>query len=72
MSRSKGTTTIGYVNRNNQKVVARTDLPGTDHNQFVYVLECQVCGHEYGANGSDIHIRRCPQHDKGRPGLAYH
>ncbi len=72
MSKSRGTTTIGYVNRNNQKVVARTDQSGTDHNQRIYVLECQDCGHRYGANGSDIHIRRCPQHDIGRPGLAYH
>jgi hypothetical protein len=35
-------------------VVRHTDLLGNDHNQYVYVLRCTHCGHEYGANGSDI------------------
>ena len=69
--KSKGTTVVGYLNRNRQKVMVKTNLPGTDHNQLVYVLECQDCGHQYGANGSDIHCRRCPSHDGGRPGLSY-
>lgn len=64
-----GTTQIGFQNRNQQVVVRKTDLPGNDHNQVVYVLRCGVCGHEYGANGSDIFQRRCPDHDQGRPGL---
>ena len=67
----KGTTAVGYVNRNRQTVVRKTDLPGNDHNQVVYVLRCSDCGHEYGANGSDIHARRCPGHDGGAAGLAY-
>jgi predicted Zn-ribbon and HTH transcriptional regulator len=41
----------------------------TDHNQFVYQLACSKCGHNYGANGSDIHSRRCPKCDGGLPGL---
>ncbi|TXM65783.1 hypothetical protein [Methylobacterium sp. WL120] len=68
---SKGTTEIGYVNRNDQEVIRRTDEPGTDHMQKVYVLRCRPCGAEYGANGSDIHIRLCPSCAGGRPGLAY-
>ena len=47
----KGTTEPGYKNRNGQVVVRPTHLPGTDHNQYIYVLRCGVCGHEYGANG---------------------
>ena len=39
--------------------------------QYVYVLRCRACGHEYGANGSDIWLRRCPAHDRGAPGLPY-
>ena len=66
---SKGTTEIGFINRNRQKVVRKTGLDGTDHNQRVYELECLECGHRYGANGSDIFQRRCPKHDSGRPGL---
>jgi hypothetical protein len=49
--------------------VRKTDEPGNDHQQRVYVLRCEVCQHEYGANGSDIWQRRCPQHDNGAPGL---
>lgn len=57
------TTEIGYVNRNRQTVIHKTDFAGTDHGQKVYVLRCGVCGHEHGANGSDIFQRRCPRHD---------
>ena len=71
MRKSKGTTDIGYVNKNRQKVLRRTGEPGTDHNQITYVLQCGDCGHEYGANGSDIWQRRCPCHDIGKPGLRY-
>ena len=67
---SAGTTKLGYRNRNDQVVVRRTDLPGNDHNQRVYVLQCDRCMHRYGANGSDIWQRRCPRCDGGRPGLS--
>lgn len=66
---SKGTTEFGYRNRNGQIVLRKTDLPGNDHNQMTYVLHCEQCGHEYGANGSDIFLRRCPAHDGGATGL---
>lgn len=67
----KGTTIPGYVNTNEQKVVRKTNLPGTDHGQWVYVLHCGKCGHEYGANGSDIHLRLCPKCQGGKPGLPF-
>ena len=66
----KGTTEPGYRNRNGQVVVRRTDLAGTDHSQYVYVLRCEACGYEYGANGSDIFQRRCPNCQGGAPGLS--
>lgn len=69
--RSKGTTEIGYVNRNDQEVRARTALPGNDFNQRVYEIQCRRCGHHYGANGSDVFQRRCPACDGGAPGLAF-
>jgi hypothetical protein len=71
VARSGFTTQTGYVNRNKQVVVRPTSKPGTDHGQYVYVLRCQECGHEYGANGSDIWLRRCPAHDGGEAGLVY-
>ncbi len=61
----------GYVNPRGQVVIRNTGLPGTDRGQTVYQMGCSHCGHVYGANGSDIHHRRCPLHDRGAPGLAY-
>jgi hypothetical protein len=66
---SKGTTEPGFVNPNRQEVIRRTNLAGNDHLQYTYVLRCGNCDTEYGANGSDIHLRRCPKCQGGRPGL---
>lgn len=74
VTRRRGVTTTrttlpGFVNRNNQKVLQKTGLPGNDHNQVVYIIQCQLCGERYGVNGSDIFQRRCPACAGGRPGL---
>jgi hypothetical protein len=68
---TKGTTEVGYRNPNGQVVIRATGKEGTDHLQKVYVLRCVHCSTEYGANGSDIHARRCPECQDGRPGLPY-
>lgn len=60
----------GYVNRNRQEVIRKTDLPGTDHGQCVYVLRCGACGSEYGVNGSGIYQSKCPECQGGAAGLA--
>ena len=65
------TTEPGHNNRNNQTVLRKTDLHGNDYNQKVYVLRCEECLHEYGANGSDIWQRRCPNCQDGAAGLPY-
>lgn len=62
-------TRVGYVNPNGQQVLGPTGQVGTDHGQKIYVLKCQTCAHEYGANGSDIAIRRCPACDGGVAGF---
>ena len=72
MPTDKGTTEIGYENRNRQVVIEATDLPGNDFLQKIYVLRCGACGLEYGANGSDIWQRHCPGCQGGAPGLSYH
>jgi hypothetical protein len=69
--RRGATVQVGYVNRNQQKVVLATDLPGTDHGQSVYVLRCGLCGNEYGSNGADNFQRKCPKCRRGAPGLRY-
>lgn len=71
-SAAEGATTHpGYVNRHGQVVIRNTGLPGTDHLQFIYQIGCSLCGHAYGANGSDIHERLCPRCQGGRPGLSF-
>lgn len=67
--KGKGTTEPGYENRNGQVVVRRTNNRGTDHLQFVYILRCKHCGHAYGANGTDIHSRKCAAHQGGKSGF---
>ncbi|MBQ4826905.1 hypothetical protein J4729_20500 [Leisingera sp. HS039] len=67
---SAKTTRPGFINRNNQEVLRKTDLPGNDHNQVVYIIQCRRCGERYGVNGSDIFQRRCPTCAGGRPGLS--
>lgn len=63
------TTLPGYVNSHGQEVVRDTGFPsGTFSGQRVYELRCRHCGHRYGANGCDIHNRRCPSHQNGMAG----
>lgn len=70
---STKTTQIGYVNRNNQKNIGTRGVKGTDHGQSSYKLECleNSCGHEYGANGTDIFQRKCPRCQGGNEGIEY-
>ena len=57
------------LNRNQQRLVQKTDEPGTGHRALVWVLVCEspsdkhagVCCHQYGANGADFHERKCPK-----------
>ena len=62
-------TDVGYRNEEGQEVVARTDKMGGDPEQRVYLLRCSVCAHEYGAYGSEIPHRCCPNCQDGAPGL---
>lgn len=70
---STETTTIGYVNRNNQRCCGHRKVAGTDHGQHAYRMECLVsgCGHIYGANGTDVFQRKCPRHQGGKPGIKF-
>lgn len=61
----------GFKNPKEQVVVRNTDRAGTDLHQFVDVLRCEECGHEYGSNGSNNHNRKCPKCQGGKPGLPF-
>ena len=71
MRSPKGTTKVGFVNRNGQVVIRNTGKPGTDHGQKIYQLGCSLCGNVYGANGADIWARKCPKPScqDGKPGF---
>ena len=68
---------VGELNRNQQRLVQKTDEPGNDHSAHVWVLVCEspsdkhagVCCHQYGANGADFHLRLCPVCQGGKKGL---
>jgi rubredoxin len=64
-------TQIGYANVNSQLCHGTLRVPGSDHMQYAYRLECSHCGYVYGANGADIAERRCPECQQGRPGIRY-
>ena len=65
---SAGTTVPGYSNKSGQTVIRRTDTTRNDLNQAVYELECGGCGYRYGAHGSAIWQKKCPECGGGRPG----
>jgi hypothetical protein len=61
----------GRVNRNGQRCCGHRGVRGTDNNPYAYKVECTHCGYVYGANGSDIHERKCPQCQGGAAGIRY-
>jgi hypothetical protein len=67
------TTQIGYINRNNQKVLGTRGVKGNDHGQYSYKVECQNdgCRIIYGVNGSDVFQRKCPNCQNGEKGIEY-
>lgn len=72
-SGSSETTTIGYINRNQQMCAGHRGMPGTDHGQVSYRILCMhtACGALYGANGTDIFQRKCPDCQGGATGLPF-
>lgn len=61
------TTVPGFKNCNSQTNLCPLGIPGTDHNQMLYHMRCDLCASEYAANGSDIHLRKCPSCQGGAP-----
>ncbi len=53
-------TDVGYINRNDQKVLERQDRSENHRFAKAYLLECLNCERRYRANGCDIFQRKCP------------
>ena len=62
-------TSIGFLNREGQQVIRKTEREGGMLGQRVFILHCTVCDHEYGTDGCDIYDRLCPKCQDGPPGL---
>ncbi|MXY53356.1 MAG: hypothetical protein F4Y86_12645 [Gammaproteobacteria bacterium] len=62
---------IGATNHNSQKCLGHRKRPGNLRGQFAYKVECLCCGHVYGANGCDMHERKCPYCQGGEPGIDF-
>lgn len=63
---------VGDTTPQKQLVVRRTKERSPNHRAArIWVLRCIVeeCGHEYGANGCDVHIRLCPRCQGGEQGF---
>jgi hypothetical protein len=71
LSGGTSTTSVGYENRNRQLCLGHRGVAGTDFGQFAYRLECLECGYTYGANGTDVFQRKCPECQGGEPGIRY-
>ena len=60
---------IGEKNRNGQYLLMKTDKKSTTHPYAtIWHMKCTHCGHEYGCNSCDAHIRKCPHCDKSAAG----
>jgi len=59
-------TTVGNRNRNGQITIRETQWLSNHRTAKIYILKCEKCGFRYGANGCDIHIRKCPSRQGGK------
>ncbi|MCJ8321551.1 MAG: DUF1353 domain-containing protein [Colwellia sp.] len=65
------TTQIGYENSNNQKVLGSRNLDATDKKNVTFKISCGHCNEEYGAKTSEIHRRKCPVCQEGKPSVNW-
>jgi hypothetical protein len=66
-SATSKSTVEGYINKNNQKNLGKTDQRGSGNLQWFYQMKCLDCGYTYFANGHDIWLRKCPTCQGGQP-----
>ena len=60
----------GDSNSNGQILIRKTTRPSPNFSgQNIWEMECKDCKHRYGANGCDVHHRRCPHCQGGKDGF---
>ncbi|KGJ89506.1 DUF1353 domain-containing protein [Colwellia psychrerythraea] len=65
------TTQIGYENSNKQKVLGSRNLDATDKKRVTYKMACGHCDEVYGAKTAEIHRRKCPACQEGKPSVNW-
>jgi hypothetical protein len=65
------TTQIGYENSNNQKVLGSRNIGVNNNKNVSYKMVCGHCGELYGAKTSEIHRRKCPYCQEGKPSVSW-
>ena len=65
------TTQIAYENSNQQKVLGSRNLDATDKQQVTYKMVCGYCDEIYGAKTAEIHRRKCPACQEGKPSVNW-
>ena len=71
LSGTTKTTQIAYENSNQQKVLGSRDLDATDKQQVTYKMVCRHCDEVYGAKTAEIHRRKCPACQEGKPSVNW-
>lgn len=61
---------VGDINRNGQRLVMKTTEKGTSGRAYLWLMHCNACSHEYYANSTEAFQRKCPNCQKGRPGIS--
>ncbi len=60
----------GDSNPNRQVLIRKTTQPSPNFpGQKIWEMECKDCKHRYGANGCDVHHRKCPNCQGGKDGF---
>ncbi len=57
------------LNKNNQELLRKTEIKGTDANSYIWILKCRQCKYIYGCDSTDHWERKCPKCQNGRPRL---
>jgi len=71
VSGTSKTTQIGYENNNKQKVLGSRNLNSTDKKNVTFKIYCGDCDEVYGAKTSEIHRRKCPACQEGKPSVNW-
>ena len=63
--------TPGFVNKNGQVVLYKTEQRNGVQPKMAYKLGCSKCGQVYATRDPDVFERKCPACQGGEPGMSF-